>query len=60
MVEGRSRFDRFSFEVVKTRGREGKRPPLKIYKLTADGQTALKATIEHHVAVVEYLSEVEV
>lgn len=41
--------------LVETRPQQGG-PPLKIYKLTAAGQDALKRTIEHHTALASYFS----
>ena len=44
-------------KIREVREQVGKRPALKIYKLTALGLAALEATTEHHRAVVAFLSE---
>jgi DNA-binding PadR family transcriptional regulator len=42
-------------ELIETRPSPDGGPPLKIYKLSAAGRAALKATLAHHRAVAEYL-----
>jgi DNA-binding PadR family transcriptional regulator len=43
-------------ELIETRPQPGA-PPLKIYKLTAAGRAALRATAEHYQAVAERLND---
>ena len=44
-------------ELVEERKSPAGGPPLKIYKLTAAGRAALKATVEHYRAVTNYLEK---
>jgi DNA-binding PadR family transcriptional regulator len=44
-------------EHVETRPSQDGGPPFKVYKLTAAGRAALKATAAHHTAVAEFLTK---
>ena len=43
-------------KIHETRPQEGRRPALKVYKLTPLGLTALKTTAEHYQAVADFVS----
>jgi len=50
--------DKKYVELVGERPSEGGGPPMKIYKLTAAGRAALKATAAHYKALAKYLKDV--